>query len=355
MGSHCLAARELERLLGRSKVHVSRTVGTQLKQSIESSLQLAQKLVPCEAGAVAVGTSLRTLRYAAAFGSDAEQLLSHESEDVQHLFKETVGGNRNVVVLKNPTPEPQFVNGSPQQTDKLVLTTFVHSPRIVGVLQLSNPEHEDTTAAKVADSMGLVADQLAQSISMILALDKQQHLASRDPLTGTGNVRTLYRDLDRVIHQAQQRDEDMAVMFVDLDRLKRVNTRLGHGAGSETLKRTAKAIRKALPYPGQVYRFGGDEFVVVMPHVERDDALDLADELREAVADGTKGIGDLPRTTVSIGVATLRTALKQKSGNVVQVDAAARLMTAADRALYRAKDAGRNRTIAANRKDDRLR
>ena len=322
MGIHCLAARELERLLGRNKVYVSRSVGTQLKRAIELGLQLAQQVVPSDAGAIAVGTSLRSLRYAAAFGPGSDRLLSRESEQAQTLFKETAGGNRNVVWLSDPKPEPQFGTDSPLKTRQLLLATFVHQPRIVGVIQLANPREKAAGTDSMSKAIVLVSDQLARTISMILALDKEHHLATHDPLTGTGNVRTLYRDLDRVIHKAQQQEEDMAVMFVDLDRLKRVNTKLGHAAGSETLRRTANAISKVLPYPGQLYRFGGDEFVVVMPHVERDDALDLADELRVAVARGTKGkakgIGDLPRTTVSIGVATLRTALRKKNGSAVE-------------------------------------
>ena len=331
--------------MGRKSDRQRSALGVQLRREIEASLQLACAIVECESAAIAVGTSLKTLRYATATGRDSDAFLMRETDEAKKLFKKTANGARDAVLRDKELGERT-----------LLMAPFVKQ-RVVGVLQLTNPVNGAASSPAKREALGLVAEQLGRTIAMALSLDKEHHMATHDPLTGTGNVRTLYRDLDRAIIKARRGDEDLAVMFVDVDRLKRVNSKLGHAAGSETLRRTAHAIKRTLPFPGQLYRFGGDEFVILMPHIERDEALDMADDLRVAVAGATagkaKGIGQLPRTTISIGVATLKSALKETNGTNT-TDLSARLMSAADRALYRAKDAGRNRTVAATRGDDRL-
>lgn len=147
----------------------------------------------------------------------------------------------------------------------------------------------------------------------------------------------------------------MALMFVDVDHLKRVNSKLGHAAGSEALKRTGRALDEAAAGVGDVFRFGGDEFVVVQRHASKEGARALADHLRSHVAQSTAGPmragGVLPKITVSIGVATLR-GLRHVNGQPPS-DLRSRLMTTADRALFRAKGAGRNRVAVATTRDDR--
>jgi diguanylate cyclase (GGDEF)-like protein len=144
-------------------------------------------------------------------------------------------------------------------------------------------------------------------------------------------------------------------MFVDVDHLKRVNSKLGHAAGSEALKRTGKALQEAAAGVGDVYRFGGDEFVVVQRNASKESARALADHLRSHVAASTAGPmrprGELPKITVSIGVATLH-GLRHLNGQPAS-DLKSRLMTTADRALFRAKAAGRNRVALATTRDDR--
>jgi diguanylate cyclase (GGDEF)-like protein len=148
----------------------------------------------------------------------------------------------------------------------------------------------------------------------------------------------------------------MALMFVDVDHLKRVNSKFGHAAGSEALKRTGKALHEAAAGVGDVFRFGGDEFIVVQKRASKESARALADHLRSHVAASTAGPmrpgGTLPKITVSVGVATLK-GLRHLNGQPPS-DLKARLMTTADRALFRAKAAGRNRVVLATPRDDRL-
>ena len=168
-------------------------------------------------------------------------------------------------------------------------------------------------------------------------------------------MRELDRELTKAVGAAHRAGRDMALMFVDVDHLKRVNSKFGHAAGSEALKRTGRALEEAAAGVGEVFRFGGDEFLVVQKQASKESARALANHLRSHVAASTAGAmrsgGELPRITVSIGVATLH-GLRHLNGQPPR-DLRSRLMTTADRALYRAKNAGRNRVVLATARDDR--
>lgn len=233
-----------------------------------------------------------------------------------------------------------------------LVVPIASSHRALGFVRLegfANPKQDKRVAT-------LLAKQLSASLTRIQALKSERFLAKRDPLTGLRNTRGLNGDLERIITQARKARCDMTVMFLDVDRLKRVNSRLGHAAGSEALRRTGKILTD---HGGKnlIYRFGGDEFVIVGARMGADEARDFADALRHAIASGTQGPmkqggGTLPRITVSIGIATLRTSIRGKRKK--PQDTKARLLAAADRALFRAKTAGRNKTRVATKRDDRL-
>jgi diguanylate cyclase (GGDEF)-like protein len=237
-----------------------------------------------------------------------------------------------------------------------LLASLHDGKRPLGLLQLVNP----TAPARFTEREARVVERLARYITTSLiqtsSLRRQEGLAAHDPLTGLRNVRELNSWLTRTVTAARRSERDMALMFVDVDHLKRVNSKLGHTAGSEALKRTGKALHEAAAGVGDVFRFGGDEFIVVQKRASKESARALADHLRSHVAASTAGPmrpgGTLPKITVSVGVATLK-GLRHLNGQPPS-DLKARLMTTADRALFRAKAAGRNRVVLATPRDDRL-
>ena len=236
-----------------------------------------------------------------------------------------------------------------------LLASLNEGNRALGLLQLVNPKSPARfTAREVRAVLGL-ARYITTSLIQTSSLRRQEGLAARDPLTGLRNVRGFNTELTKAVAAARRSKRDMALMFVDVDHLKRVNSKLGHAAGSEALKRTGQALDEAAAGVGDVFRFGGDEFVVVQKHASKESARALADHLRSHVAANTAGPmrpqGDLPKITVSVGVATLH-GLRQLNGQPAR-DLKSRLMTTADRALFRAKAAGRNRVVLATSRDDR--
>ena len=167
-------------------------------------------------------------------------------------------------------------------------------------------------------------------------------LAALDPLTGVANRRSLIAALDRDVARAQRMREPMALMMVDIDHFKDVNDRYGHPAGDRVLCSVVNVLRQRVRAQDLVGRYGGEEFMVLLPDTGLTGAEQLARELCKAVeesrcpADGVPGPGIA--VTVSIGVF---------GGRLESGDSWDMLIAAADRALYQAKNNGRNRVEVA--------
>lgn len=167
-------------------------------------------------------------------------------------------------------------------------------------------------------------------------------LAALDPLTGVANRRSLIAALDRDVARAQRMREPMALMMVDIDHFKDVNDQYGHPAGDRVLCSVVNVLRQRVRAQDLVGRYGGEEFMVLLPDTGLTGAEQLARELCKAVeesrcpADGVPGPGIA--VTVSIGVF---------GGRLESGDSWDMLIAAADRALYQAKNNGRNRVEVA--------
>jgi diguanylate cyclase (GGDEF)-like protein len=322
---------------------------------LEEGLETAALAVRASAGAIFIGPSSDLLRCVAAYGPEARQLLERGVPPHPELAKQGLE-QRSPVVAAELASDPQFTAGSSHVTQSALLVSLHDGSRPLGLLQLVNPVSPSRFAARDKQVVAGMARYITTSLIQTSSLRRQKGLAAHDPLTGLRNVRELNSLLTKTVAAARRGERDMAIMFVDVDHLKRVNSKLGHAAGSEALKRTGKALQRAAAGVGDVFRFGGDEFVVVQKRASKESARALADHLRSHVAQSTAGPmragGTLPTITVSVGVATLM-GLRHLNGNPPS-DLKARLMTTADRALFRAKSAGRNQVILATGRDDRL-
>jgi two-component system cell cycle response regulator len=175
------------------------------------------------------------------------------------------------------------------------------------------------------------AVELRESVNHTLAL------AVTDDLTGLYNRRYFERHLALMLDKAQEQDRDMAVMLIDLDFFKAVNDTHGHDAGDAVLREFALRLRRNIRGVDLACRFGGEEFVVLMPDTDYAQAQGVAERVRAAMAErpfdigGGRGIS----VTISVGV----------SLNEHAVDVPEAVIKRADIALYRAKREGRNRVV----------
>ena len=171
--------------------------------------------------------------------------------------------------------------------------------------------------------------------------DTFQHHAERDALTGVFNRAGTERRLDWAIARARKDATDLSVLFLDLDHFKQINDTHGHAAGDACLTALVRVVGEELHYGDLLGRYGGEEFLLILPDAGRRHARDAAERIRVAVEQRcAKLAGMLEPLTVSIGLA-----------ECARGDTTASLVTRADEAMYAAKRAGRNR-IAIGQVDD---
>jgi diguanylate cyclase len=169
------------------------------------------------------------------------------------------------------------------------------------------------------------------------AFRKIEQLAWFDDLTGTLNRRSLIKALEEEISRAERGDNALSVALVDLDWFKGINDRFGHLAGDGVLKRFPEIVRQVIRSSDKIGRYGGEEFLLILPNSTEPVALAAVNRICAAIAANSwVEISPGLSTTVSVGVTSYR------SGDSVE-----QIIGRADSALYQAKLKGRNRALAA--------
>ena len=161
--------------------------------------------------------------------------------------------------------------------------------------------------------------------------------AYQDPLTGLGSRRALETTLERDIGLALRHQYPVSVLVIDVDYFKKINDTFGHKAGDKVLREVARLMQSELRLTDPAFRYGGEEFVVILNKARSKGAMSLAERIRCRIAESALEIGqDKIDVSVSIGIASVQPSDDMHS-----------LFERADRALYQAKCLGRNRCCAA--------
>lgn len=167
-----------------------------------------------------------------------------------------------------------------------------------------------------------------------------EQLASTDPLTGCYNRRAFERVFEQLFSEAYRTSSDLACVMIDLDRFKQVNDSLGHATGDQLIKLAARCIRANLRRMDVACRYGGDEFILLLPKANLEKALAVGERIRRDFVLSSAAVAGAPGKTLSIGVGSLQESQPRPAN-------AEALMVETDRALYKAKEAGRNTVCAA--------
>jgi len=204
------------------------------------------------------------------------------------------------------------------------------------------------TSASAALAL-LVARQIAllwqqrRELALLNAAHRELSIrATLDALTQLPNRDALLTRLDEEVERARRHDQALSLCFVDIDYFKAVNDRLGHAVGDECLRAVANILRRTARSIDIVGRYGGEEFLVVAPGTQLDEAVILGERIRLAVERATMTLADgqTLRLTISVGLAEFPRNAESLDGLIVQSDAA----------LYASKRAGRNQVTASANK-----
>lgn len=191
----------------------------------------------------------------------------------------------------------------------------------------------DAVCVTIADTteVSLTQNALAEALTRLEATSRV------DGLTQVANRGFWDERLEQELRRAERHHLSLSVILMDLDHFKQTNDTYGHQAGDEVLRQTAARIQETIRASDIVARYGGEEFGVLLPHTGLPEALSVAERIRERLAAEPMRYGKRElRTTASLGVAEWRGQTDSRT-----------LIGAADQALYRAKEEGRNRCCAA--------
>ena len=243
------------------------------------------------------------------------------------------------LLIPDVNKDPRFykkADESSQFTTKSIIAVPLKSRgKCLGVIEIINKISEQDSF-KEEDLLVLttIADYTAIAIENAKFFQKIQELTVTDDLTKLYNSRYLYRFLDYEVERAKRYDNHVAMIFIDLDRFKNVNDTYGHLNGSKLLAEAAKIISSGLRKVDMACRYGGDEFLIVMPQVSKKQAYQAAEKLRASINKHAflKEDGLNLHITASFGVAAIPDDAKD----------ATELIQLADQAMYRVKNKARD-------------
>ena len=223
-------------------------------------------------------------------------------------------------------PGPPVTLGTP--ADHRHVRELVLGGRRLGRITFSRRRPFSTQELRILEHL---LEDLRHPLHNAIRYREAMQAATRDPLTGAGNRAGLERTLARETELARRHGGALALLMADLDRFKRVNDRFGHLAGDRVLRAVTRCLTGCVRRSDPVFRYGGEEFCVVLSRTGPDGARRLARRVREAVE----------RLRIPAGSGTLRVSVSVGVASRSPGEGPAELIAKADAALYRAKRAGR--------------
>ena len=245
----------------------------------------------------------------------------------------------------DPNLHADFFKPSPHQVQSIALLPLKYNDHFLGGLILGDSKPERFTTQLSTDFLQHLCSVISICINMSILRDRLKQNSLNDALTGINNRRFFDQRLLEEISRCKRLQKPISCLFIDVDHFKQFNDNYGHASGDMILKEVASIIRHALRKSDVVGRYGGEEFAILLPDTDYRNAINIAERIRKSIQKHNyKFDKHQLQVTVSIGIADFQ---KFADGNKTLDEIAVLLIAAADSALYKAKQAGRN-CIAIN-------
>jgi diguanylate cyclase (GGDEF)-like protein len=211
---------------------------------------------------------------------------------------------------------------------------LINDGKVLGCASLSS-DHTNAFDAQALQFFSLITYQMASSMKHSQVISSMKDMAIYDTLTQLYNRRHLDQVLEEEFRNSMLSKQPVSIIMVDIDHFKTINDRYGHDEGDKALIHIASILTGSLRKYDTVSRFGGEEFLVILPRTIMKDAVVIAERIRRAVEADPLSVGDEKiHLTVSLGIAAIP---------AIWPDSKEEFIKCADTALYEAKNKGRNR------------
>jgi len=308
---------------------------TDLKSLLKYILSQAIKITKAEKGSIMLydpGTDLLKIRVLIGLEDREYQEKVNNDEIECKSFKlgEGVAGKvfqtGKTMIINNTEEDNRFVESDSSFVRSISCIPMAVYKDVIGVINVTNKQGEEGFSEQDAEILKAVADQAA------VAINKAQlwELAVTDSLTGLYIRRYFMAKFEEEFHRSKRYKKLFSIVMADLDKFKEINDIYGHTTGDQVLKTIGKFLQKNMRDVDIIARYGGDEFVMILPETDKDEAYSFAERLREKISQ--MKLENLPKLTISLGIASYPVDEKDIEG----------LIKKADAAMYSAKQAGRN-------------
>jgi diguanylate cyclase (GGDEF)-like protein len=237
-------------------------------------------------------------------------------------------------------PDHQLLFPGTGSLGSVALIPLVRGDRLVGILSFGSADSRRFTRHHATDFLTHLGAIVAFCLENAVNRARLVRAGLTDFLTGWHNKRYLHNRLREELARAARLEQSVSLLMMDLDRFKEINETCGHLGGDEVIREVASRIESQIRASDAAARFGGDEFVVLLPGTAAGAAVHIAERIRQSVSGSPlePGPGQRLTVTLSIGIASLA----PTRGDADLKALAERLLAEADAALYRAKAAGRD-------------
>lgn len=350
----------LDKILERKRHDEVKPEGVDLKAMLKEILAWANRFVPSESGSILLDDPILNqnrqkaglLYFVACFGKGSSSLIETSLPLKLGIAGQAYSTGRPYI-SKKVRDDDNFYAGIDKKTNfhtkSIICAPIKIKTATIGVIELINRVNGTDYDQNDLTLLRIFAEYTSTLIQNSLDAKKFGELSMKDNLTGLYNDRYFYVRLTREVTKALRRGTDLSLLFLDLDRFKEVNDTLGHLAGSRVLMEVGVILKESLKRDWAAVRYGGDEFVVIMPGAAIKEAFEYGERLRRAIQDfiflrhRIAGVEKPPRIkgliTSSIGVASLRNnfACVQNVSHAREA-----LIKLADAAMYKSKQDGKN-------------
>jgi diguanylate cyclase (GGDEF)-like protein len=371
MKMHCIPNPQLTHFLKREARAQNPSTDLDLSRIFCEILNRANDFVPSEAGSIFLDDPLvdrnrpdrRDLVLIACFGEMSGKLVGMRLPATRGIVGEVYRSGKPYC-SSSPEKDPLFRGGPGRiigfKTRSVVCAPLQVEGKTIGVIELLNHRLGKGYAESDLELLGIFAQTISASIVNAMDAQRSREMAKRDDLTGLYNDRYLHHTLAAVIGDALRTGEECGLIFLDLDHFKSINDNHGHLVGSRVLHEVGVMLRQILPGEAIPARYGGDEFVIVVPGAGRQELYWVAETVRKNIESKVfleypdpADVVNYPALrirgviTCSVGIATLWSDVVPElgTGPFDPIASKNELMRKADKSMYRAKEAGRNQIV----------